>query len=99
MASRQDGSSRRSGGRNVGQFTIDKEIGKGSFAQVYMGWHKVRYFFPAAFHQRRVLASIIVGGALFASIQSLLPPLAPLDLALLSSLTFLSLSLPLRPLT
>lgn len=44
MASRQEGSSRRSGGRNVGQFTIDKEIGKGSFAQVYMGWHKVRYF-------------------------------------------------------
>lgn len=40
MASRQEGSSRRSGGRNVGQFTIDKEIGKGSFAQVYMGWHK-----------------------------------------------------------
>ncbi|KAH6605111.1 hypothetical protein Trco_006818 [Trichoderma cornu-damae] len=43
MASRQDGSSlgsRRSGGRNVGQFAIDKEIGKGSFAQVYMGWHK-----------------------------------------------------------
>ncbi|KAL9468755.1 hypothetical protein ACSS6W_010449 [Trichoderma asperelloides] len=40
MASRQDSSSRRSGGRNVGQFTIDKEIGKGSFAQVYMGWHK-----------------------------------------------------------
>lgn len=45
MASRQDGSSlgsRRSGGQNVGQFAIDKEIGKGSFAQVYMGWHKVR---------------------------------------------------------
>ncbi|KAL7788322.1 kinase-like protein [Trichoderma ceciliae] len=43
MASRQDSSSlgsRRSGGRNVGQFAIDKEIGKGSFAQVYMGWHK-----------------------------------------------------------
>ncbi|KAL7807376.1 hypothetical protein V8C44DRAFT_188681 [Trichoderma aethiopicum] len=43
MASRQDSSSlgsRRSGGRNVGQFVIDKEIGKGSFAQVYMGWQK-----------------------------------------------------------
>ena len=45
MASRQDGSSissRRSNGRAIGQFVIDKEIGKGSFAQVYMGWHKVR---------------------------------------------------------
>lgn len=45
MASRQDASSvssRRSGGRVIGQFSIDKEIGKGSFAQVYMGWHKVR---------------------------------------------------------
>ncbi|KAL7918933.1 hypothetical protein ACQKWADRAFT_215630 [Trichoderma austrokoningii] len=40
MASRQESSSRRSGSRNLGQFTIDKEIGKGSFAQVYMGWHK-----------------------------------------------------------
>lgn len=49
MASRQDTSSlgsRRSGGRNVGQFVIDKEIGKGSFAQVYMGWQKVRYPLP-----------------------------------------------------
>ncbi|RFU73417.1 serine threonine- kinase [Trichoderma arundinaceum] len=54
MASQQDtsslGSRRRSGGRNVGQFAIDKEIGKGSFAQVYMGWHKVRYSF-IMFHQ------------------------------------------------
>ncbi|KAK5989177.1 Serine/threonine-protein kinase ATG1 [Cladobotryum mycophilum] len=42
MAGRQDTSlaSKRLGGRNVGQFAIDKEIGKGSFAQVYMGWHK-----------------------------------------------------------
>ncbi|PHH77229.1 hypothetical protein CDD80_798 [Ophiocordyceps camponoti-rufipedis] len=43
MASRHDGpsssSSRRSNGRYIGQFAIDKEIGKGSFAQVYMGWH------------------------------------------------------------
>ncbi|KAJ2969505.1 hypothetical protein NQ176_g8626 [Zarea fungicola] len=43
MASRQDGTpshgSRRSS-RNIGSFVIDKEIGKGSFAQVYMGWHK-----------------------------------------------------------
>src|SRR5689334_16496397 len=48
MASRQDApppasrQARSSGGRNIGQFVIDKEIGKGSFAQVYMGWHKVR---------------------------------------------------------
>ncbi|PHH88343.1 hypothetical protein CDD83_7673 [Cordyceps sp. RAO-2017] len=43
MASRQDAQpsssgSRRSNARNIGQFVIDKEIGKGSFAQVYMGW-------------------------------------------------------------
>lgn len=46
MASRQDAashSSRRLAGRSIGAFSIDKEIGKGSFAQVYMGWHKVRY--------------------------------------------------------
>ena len=47
MASRQDGpslsgGSRKASGRSIGQFVIDKEIGKGSFAQVYMGWHKVR---------------------------------------------------------
>ncbi|OAA44768.1 Serine/threonine-protein kinase [Metarhizium rileyi] len=43
MASRQDRpsfGSRRLNGRAIGQFVIDKEIGKGSFAQVYMGWHK-----------------------------------------------------------
>ncbi|KAJ3461667.1 hypothetical protein MRS44_010220 [Fusarium solani] len=32
--------SRKSGGRAVGQFNIGSEIGKGSFAQVYLGWHK-----------------------------------------------------------
>lgn len=34
----------------VGQFVIDKEIGKGSFAQVYSGRHKVRtpHFFCAS---------------------------------------------------
>lgn len=44
MASRQESSghgSRRTAGRNIGPFVIDKEIGKGSFAQVYMGWDKV----------------------------------------------------------
>ncbi|KAK0385830.1 hypothetical protein NLU13_7007 [Sarocladium strictum] len=43
MASRRDATSsgsQKSSGRIVGQFTIDKEIGKGSFAQVYMGFHK-----------------------------------------------------------
>ncbi|RDA83722.1 hypothetical protein CP532_0230 [Ophiocordyceps camponoti-leonardi (nom. inval.)] len=43
MASRHDApsssSSRRYNGRSIGQFAIDREIGKGSFAQVYMGWH------------------------------------------------------------
>lgn len=46
MAGRQDvlpaSASRKSGTQSVGQFDIDKEIGKGSFAQVYMGWHTVR---------------------------------------------------------
>ncbi|KAF4956432.1 hypothetical protein FSARC_11568 [Fusarium sarcochroum] len=32
--------SRKSGSRAVGQFNIGSEIGKGSFAQVYLGWHK-----------------------------------------------------------
>ncbi|KND92323.1 Serine/threonine-protein kinase apg-1 [Tolypocladium ophioglossoides CBS 100239] len=43
MASRQEAppsGSRKPNGRNIGQFVIDREIGKGSFAQVYMGWHK-----------------------------------------------------------
>lgn len=37
-------SSRRlkTGDDDVGQFLIGSEIGKGSFAQVYMGKHKVR---------------------------------------------------------
>lgn len=53
MASRQDGassSSRKLAGRTIGGFAIDKEIGKGSFAQVYMGWHKVRCATPSALH-------------------------------------------------
>jgi hypothetical protein len=44
MASRREsapGGSRKSSGRVIGHFTIDKEIGKGSFATVYMGFHKV----------------------------------------------------------
>ncbi|KAG6038913.1 Serine/threonine-protein kinase [Claviceps citrina] len=43
MASRQDEPSsgpRRSNGRPLGQFIMGTEIGKGSFAQVYLGWHK-----------------------------------------------------------
>ncbi|KAF5681070.1 ulk ulk kinase [Fusarium heterosporum] len=32
--------SRKSSSRAVGQFNIGSEIGKGSFAQVYLGWHK-----------------------------------------------------------
>lgn len=34
--------SRKSSRRTVGEFLIEKEVGKGSFAQVYQGWHKVR---------------------------------------------------------
>lgn len=30
----------------MGQFDIGSEIGKGSFAQVYLGWHKVRLPIP-----------------------------------------------------
>ncbi|KAI1020017.1 hypothetical protein LB503_006422 [Fusarium chuoi] len=46
MAARQESStssgSRKSGSRAVvGQFNIGSEIGKGSFAQVYLGWHKL----------------------------------------------------------
>ncbi len=43
MASRQEGTSSRSSrkSRTIGSFIIDMEIGKGSFAQVYMGWHEV----------------------------------------------------------
>lgn len=26
---------------HIGDFVVGAEIGKGSFAQVYMGWHKV----------------------------------------------------------
>lgn len=51
MASRQEGTSSRGtrrSGRNIGSFVIDKEIGKGSFAQVYMGWHKVSQTPPAS---------------------------------------------------
>ncbi|KAG6017206.1 Serine/threonine-protein kinase [Claviceps pusilla] len=43
MTSRQDepsSGSRRSNGRAIGQFIMRNEIGKGSFAQVYLGWHK-----------------------------------------------------------
>lgn len=43
MASSRDAQShdpRRSSRRTVGEFQIEQEIGKGSFAQVYRGWHK-----------------------------------------------------------
>jgi hypothetical protein len=41
MSSSRDSSKKQHSGRRVGDFVIDKEIGKGSFAQVYLGWHKV----------------------------------------------------------
>ena len=34
--------SKTSGERTLGQFIVGREIGKGSFAQVYAGFHKVR---------------------------------------------------------
>lgn len=40
MASVRDAPARRSSRRNVGDFIIEKEVGKGSFATVYQGWHK-----------------------------------------------------------
>lgn len=40
MASARDAPARRSSRRNVGDFVVEKEIGKGSFAQVYQGWHR-----------------------------------------------------------
>jgi len=50
MAARTSSSSRRTrvdGDDTVGQFVIDQEIGKGSFAQVYAGRHKVSAHFCA----------------------------------------------------
>lgn len=34
--------SKTSSERTLGQFCVGREIGKGSFAQVYVGYHKVR---------------------------------------------------------
>lgn len=45
MSSRKDGSStdpRASDERIVGPFIVKQQIGKGSFAEVYIGWHRVR---------------------------------------------------------
>lgn len=52
-------SSRRpkTGDDDVGQFLIGSEIGKGSFAQVYMGKHKVRT--PLAPPGRPLLRSLV----------------------------------------
>ena len=40
MASARE-SSKKASRRAVGEFIVEKEIGKGSFAQVYLGWQKV----------------------------------------------------------
>ena len=40
-------SRRRTGDRSVGMFTVEEDIGKGSFATVYRGKHKVRHRYPA----------------------------------------------------
>lgn len=39
MAAASQGSQRSR--QSVGDFVVEKEIGKGSFAQVYQGWHQV----------------------------------------------------------
>ena len=66
MASRQEGQppgTRKASGRNIGLYVIDMEIGNGSFAQVYMGWHKVRSLSPpsrtAAVQGRLAMASLM----------------------------------------
>lgn len=41
MASSSSRRTKAVGGDSIGQFVIDQEIGKGSFAQVYAGKHKV----------------------------------------------------------
>lgn len=46
----------RKSGRSVGDFVISKDIGKGSFAQVYAGLHKVRASHPALFVSPAALA-------------------------------------------
>ena len=47
MADRGSSSRRgKLGDESIGQFVIGAEIGKGSFAQVYLGKHKVRSLRP-----------------------------------------------------
>jgi serine/threonine protein kinase len=69
--------SRKSGSRAVGQFNIGSEIGKGSFAQVYLGWHKVRHsFYPdlaSLPHHRTMLRCQFVAFALPRRLIGLLP--------------------------
>jgi len=43
MASSSSRRTKAVGGDSIGQFVIDQEIGKGSFAQVYAGKHKVSF--------------------------------------------------------
>lgn len=52
MSSSRDSSKKQHSGRRVGDFVIDKEIGKGSFAQVYLGWHKVWHTTTSPMHLR-----------------------------------------------
>ena len=47
----------RPGDDAIGQFYIDQEIGKGSFAQVYSGRHKVRILPIPKFLLYRVVAN------------------------------------------
>ena len=44
---------------SVGNFIVDQEIGKGSFAQVYSGRHKVRGTVYSLVSSVRAIASII----------------------------------------
>ncbi|KAF4977345.1 hypothetical protein FZEAL_6117 [Fusarium zealandicum] len=66
--------SRKSGGRAVGQFNIGSEIGKGSFAQVYLGWHKPHhlggspgYRSSATGHEKEQHTSLRYNGSLIAN--------------------------------
>jgi hypothetical protein len=43
----------------VGQFVIEQEIGKGSFAQVYSGRHKVGTTFPLPSRSHQLPLSLV----------------------------------------
>ena len=63
MAERRASSSfgrARQGNGAIGDFEIGSEIGKGSFAQVYYGWHKVRPAPPSILHSSRTASCLVL---------------------------------------